>query len=109
VRPLLGLRVRAGDVLRRVRAMSRSRNKSKPRRDWPCGNHGGCPWCEGNRTVQARRAPTVAEQLDSMCDCPNCRVGKEDRCWAGAASELGEDCSICDGSCTGLESRPVSA
>jgi rubredoxin len=75
----------------------------------------GCYLCTGrvddahgrrrhNAPLRDQRAPTVAEQLDSMCDCPNCRVGKEDRCYMGAATEIGEDCSICGGPCDGLGS-----
>lgn len=82
--------------------MSRSK-KRKTRISRSCGNHGGCPWCEGNRTIQARRGRTVAEQLASMCDCPNCRVGKEDRCYASAATEPGQDCTVCGWPCVGAE------
>lgn len=27
-----------------------------------CRNHGGCPWCEGNRTFSKRKRETVAKE-----------------------------------------------
>jgi hypothetical protein len=87
--------------------VSRSRRKRPRKPVWELRDDGFLP--EERRRIyprgaDVRPAPTVAEQLDSMCTCPNCRVGKEDRCYAGAATERGEDCSICGGPCTGVES-----
>lgn len=31
--------------------------------DTSCRNHGGCPWCEGNRTKQARMQEERADEL----------------------------------------------
>ena len=30
--------------------------------DGSCRNHGGCPWCEGNRRYQADKDRSAAEQ-----------------------------------------------
>lgn len=71
--------------------MSRSRRYQKPR------VHGdGCFLCTGLRKGQRRvasckPAPSVSEGLNAMCDCPPCRGGYENQCWASFhhLSELG--------------------
>ena len=30
--------------------------------DPSCRNHGSCPWCEGNRTYQSRKADLASRQ-----------------------------------------------
>lgn len=38
--------------------------RGSKRHDRSCRNHGGCSWCEGNRTIQGQRArDTANEQL----------------------------------------------
>lgn len=58
--------------------MSRSR-RSKMRASRSCGNHGGCPWCEGNRlhcsakrSVAADLEDGLYEYEDSVYDCLGC-------------------------------------
>jgi hypothetical protein len=85
--------------------MTRSRRKLPRKPRWELRDDGFLPE-ERRRTWPRHRdlwSPTVAEQLDAMCTCPNCRIGKEDRCYMGAAVDFGDDCSICGGPCTGVE------
>ena len=49
------------------KAIEHGKEHRKPYRgaksvDTTCHNHGSCPWCEGNRMHQRRKAETVARE-----------------------------------------------
>ena len=49
------------------KAIEHGKEHRKPYRgaksvDTTCRNHGSCPWCEGNRTHQQRKAEAIARE-----------------------------------------------
>ena len=47
------------------RTVKKAYTKSKAF-DKSCRCHGGCPYCEGNRSYQHRKQPTLKEQLKDL-------------------------------------------
>ena len=47
------------------RTFRKAYTKSK-RFDKSCRNHGGCPYCEGNRLHKHRKQPTVEQELKQI-------------------------------------------
>ena len=47
------------------RTFRKAYTKSK-RFDKSCRNHGGCPYCEGNRLHKHKKQPTVEQELKQI-------------------------------------------
>lgn len=60
------------------KAIQHGKEHRKPYRgaksvDSTCRNHGGCPWCEGNRLHQYRKADNIArEKVKEACQADPC-------------------------------------
>jgi len=46
----------------------RAQFRKSKRFDRTCRNHGKCPWCEGNRTFQARKEHKRIQSLEKLED-----------------------------------------
>jgi hypothetical protein len=44
----------------------RAQYRKSKRFDRSCRNHGSCPWCEGNRTVQFKRELERVSDIDDL-------------------------------------------
>lgn len=43
-----------------------------------CRNHGGCPWCQGNRTFSERKRETIAkEKLEESFSLSDGKTGND--------------------------------
>jgi hypothetical protein len=53
------------------KAIRYGKERRKPYRkskafDTSCRNHGSCPWCEGNRTIQEQKEELSAQEREQL-------------------------------------------
>jgi hypothetical protein len=61
--------------------VSRTKKRPSSKISASCENHGGCPWCEGNRTIKDRRLKQFAADQEQDTGDP-CQDGNCPECWS---------------------------